>query len=115
MVTTRSTTQKAKEEAPPKEKEEVDNPQEGDDAEEEEITSTIEQKLRKKKPLPSVAHLLQHGAKDPNAPRETFLQSLVLPGLLLLTFIVSGVAWHFMFLKDSAPVQRKNWSRPTEL
>mmetsp|Transcript_4089 Transcript_4089/g.6031 ORF Transcript_4089/g.6031 Transcript_4089/m.6031 type:complete len:116 (-) Transcript_4089:314-661(-) len=115
MVTTRSATQKATEEAPPKKNEEIDNTQGGDEAEEEEITSTIEQKLRKKKPLPSVGHLLQHGAKDPNAPPESFLQSLFLPSLLLLTFIVSGVVWHFMFLKDSGPVQRKNWSRPTEL
>ena len=39
--------------------------------------------------------MLEHGAdKDPNAEPETFLQSLVLPGLLLLTFVVSLALFH---------------------
>lgn len=115
MVTTRSAAQKGKEETPPKKEEEVKKNQSGDEAEEEEVTSTIEKKLREKKPLPSVGFLLQHGAKDPDAPKETFLQSLVLPSLLLLTFIVSFVAWHFMFLKNSGPVQKKYSIHPVEL
>lgn len=51
---------------------------------------------REKPQLPSVAYLLQYGAdKDPNAPPETFLESLIMPGLLLLTFVVSLVLFHW--------------------
>lgn len=59
---------------------------------------------REKPQLPSVAYLLQHGAeKDPNAPPETFLQSLVLPGLLLLTFVVSLAFFHWLTNGFSGP------------
>ena len=44
--------------------------------------------------LPSVRELLKNGARDENDPPETFLQSLVLPGLLLLTFLVSLYLFH---------------------
>mmetsp|Transcript_4319 Transcript_4319/g.6328 ORF Transcript_4319/g.6328 Transcript_4319/m.6328 type:complete len:104 (-) Transcript_4319:226-537(-) len=58
-------------------------------------TEETKPKLREKPELPSVAHLLQYGAdKDPNEEPETFLQSLVLPGLLLLTFVISLALFH---------------------
>mmetsp|Transcript_2592 Transcript_2592/g.3458 ORF Transcript_2592/g.3458 Transcript_2592/m.3458 type:complete len:111 (-) Transcript_2592:231-563(-) len=52
-------------------------------------------KYREKKQIPPVSYLLQYGA-DEDADREpqTFLQSLVLPGLLLLTFVVSLALFH---------------------
>ena len=65
-------------------------------AEETDTTTNATKKLKYKKELPSVAYLLQYGAEeDPNAPPETFLQSLVLPGMLLLTFVVSLALFHW--------------------
>ena len=51
--------------------------------------------LKEKPQLPPVSFLLQHGAQDPDAEPETFLQSLVMPGLLLLTFVVSLALFHW--------------------
>jgi hypothetical protein len=63
--------------------------------EEKEETKEETKKYKEKPVLPSVAHLLQYGAEpDPNAKPETFLQSLVMPGLLLLTFVVSLAIFH---------------------
>ncbi len=60
-----------------------------------EAKEEMKPKLKEKPELPSVAHLLQYGAeKDPNEKPETFLQSLILPGLLLLTFVVSLALFH---------------------
>ncbi len=113
MTTTRSTKKKTdtpetKGEKPLKEN--ADAVSKEEEKEEADRPSTIELKLRKKKPLPSLNYLLEHGARDPDAPPETFLESLVLPGLLLLTFVLSFAAWHFLFLKDSGPGQKKSWS-----
>ncbi len=57
-----------------------------------------ETKKRKEKPqLPSVSYLLQNGLdKDPNEKPETFLQSLVLPGILFLVFVLSLVVFHYV-------------------
>jgi hypothetical protein len=32
-------------------------------------------------------------------------------GGLLIVFVGSLIAWHFLFLKDSGPGQAKNWGR----
>ena len=58
--------------------------------------ATATKTLKEKPELPSVQHLLQFGAEqDPNAEPETFLQSLVMPGLLLVTFLVSLALFHY--------------------
>lgn len=80
-----------------------------EEEEEEEITSTIEQKLREKKPLPSVKFLLTHG--DPDAPPPSTQETLQMFGGLLLAFLLSLIAWHFLFLKGSGPGQAKNWGK----
>lgn len=71
--------------------------EESKDKTEEKQTEEETKPKRKEKPvLPSVSYLLQYGAdKDPNAEPETFLQSLVMPGLLLLTFVVSLALFHW--------------------
>jgi len=80
-----------------------------EEEEEEEITSTIEMKLREKKPLPSVKFLLTHG--NPDAPPPTPKETLQLFGGLLLAFVLSLIAWHFLFLKGSGPGQAKSWGK----
>lgn len=71
--------------------------------------SVIEKKLRKKKPLPDVKFLLQHG--DPDAGPQSAAQTAALFFSLFVTFVVSLIVWHFLFLKDAGPGQKKNWGK----
>jgi hypothetical protein len=108
MVTTRLSKKKAEDlDKSIEEKVEKDHTQ--PTTEDEEPISTIEKKLREKKPMPSVQYLLEHG--DPNAPPLSFKDTVQLFGGLLIVFVGSLIAWHFLFLKDSGPGQAKNWGR----
>mmetsp|Transcript_3759 Transcript_3759/g.5757 ORF Transcript_3759/g.5757 Transcript_3759/m.5757 type:complete len:115 (-) Transcript_3759:172-516(-) len=111
MVATRSSSKKGPKDLvkPNVEKKENDETSAQPSTEEEENTSTIEQKLREKKPLPSVRFLLEHG--DPNSPPPSFQDTMQLFLGLLVAFVLSLVAWHFLFLKGSGPGQAKNWGK----
>ena len=76
------------------------------DSTESEKEETTPQKPREKTQLPSVSELLLHGARDENDPPETFLQSLVMPGLLLLTFVISLWIYHI------APIENVSRNEP---
>ena len=80
-----------------------------DQEEEEPTNSTIEKKLREKKPLPDVKFLLEHG--DPDAPPPSFKETALLLTALFVAFIVSFIFWHFAFLKDSGPGVKKDWNQ----
>ena len=62
--------------------------------EEEPTTTAIPPGFRERTLLPSVGDLLQNGDGVEREP-QTFLQSLVLPGLLLIIFVASLAAFHF--------------------
>lgn len=81
--------------------------------EDEEPTSTIERKLREKKPLPDVKYLLEHG--DPDSPPPTLKETMTFMLALLVTFVLSLIMWHFLFLKDAGPGEKKNWSGRDEM
>jgi len=94
---------------------------EKEEKEEEETTKTkIPPGYKEKPELPSVAYLLQHGARDPNEPRDTFLESLVLPGALLLTFVLSLVLFHWYMggfqgaMTDGGASFKQKFGRKTE-
>jgi len=79
-----------------------------EEEEDEAAKSTIEQKLRLKKPLPSVNHLLVFG--DEEGSPESFRDTARFFAFMFLTFVLSLVAWHFLFLEGSKGGQKKNWS-----
>lgn len=79
--------------------------------EDEKPPSTIEMKLREKKPLPSVKYLLEHG--DPDSPPPTFKDTLQLMLALTVTFIGSLILWHYLFLRDSTSGSTMNGSTNT--
>lgn len=66
--------------------------------------STIELKLRAKglgrENRRTVKDLLENGVQDEDDTPLTFLQSMVLPGILFLLFCSTLAIWHFLFLKD---------------
>lgn len=91
---------------------------EEDPTNEEEKLSTIELKLRAKglgrEDRRTVKDLLQYGADEEGGEKQTFLQSLVLPGVMFLVFCASLVVWHFLFLKGEklfSESNKKNWGK----
>jgi hypothetical protein len=81
---------------------------EDEEEKEEPNNSTIDKKLREKKPLPGVKFLLEHG--DPDSPPPTFKETVTFMAALFITFVGSLIVWHFLFLKDAGPGQKKDWS-----
>lgn len=86
--------------------------------EEAEKISTIEAKLRAKglgkEDRRTVKDLLRYGADEDESEKQTFLQSLVLPGIMFLVFCISLVIWHFLFLKGEKlfdPSNKKDWKK----
>ena len=86
--------------------------------EEEEKLSSIELKLRAKglgrEDRRTVKDLLRYGAEEEGDEKQTFLQSLVLPGVMFLVFCASLVVWHFLFLKGEklfSESNKKNWGK----
>ena len=86
--------------------------------EEVEKISSIEAKLRAKglgsENRRTVQDLLRYGADEDDSEKQTFLQSLVLPGIMFLTFCASLVIWHFLFLKGEKlfdPNNKKDWTK----
>ena len=59
-----------------------------------ELASAESLPRKHRKELPSVQELLIHGARDENDPPETFLRSLIYPGILLLVFCFSLFIFH---------------------
>lgn len=112
MVSTRSS-KKAEPKEPEKRGEKADDKAKEDSShpeiEKEETKSTIELKLREKKPLPDVKYLLQYG--DPDAPPQSAKETFILFGSLFVCFVLSFFAWHFLFLKDAEPGKKMDLNR----
>lgn len=112
MVSTRSS-KKAEPKEPEKREEKADDKAKEDSShpeiEKEETKSTIELKLREKKPLPDVKYLLQYG--DPDAPPQSAKETFILFGSLFVCFVLSFFAWHFLFLKDAEPGKKMDLNR----
>lgn len=112
MVSTRSSKMAETKEIEKKE-EKADDKATKDDShpeiEKEETKSTIELKLREKKPLPDVKYLLQHG--DPDAPPQSAKETFILFGSLFVCFVLSFIAWHFLFLQDAEPGKKMDLNR----
>jgi hypothetical protein len=118
MVTTRLSAKKQEnlakdtpaEQTEDKKNDDANEPAPAPDQEEEEPNnSTIEKKLREKKPLPDVKFLLEHG--DPDAPPPSFKETALFLTALFVAFVVSFIFWHFVFLKDAEPGMKKDWNQ----